>query len=110
LVDEEHSLDYDEQARITEIPAPPFKEEERAAYLKKTLTAFGLLMRTDEIGNVIGERQGSSENGIILISAHMDTVFPAGTDVRVRRERGMLYARESRITAQDWRRCWRWRG
>jgi len=82
----------DEQARITEIPAPPFKEEERAAYLKKTLTAFGLLMRTDEIGNVIGERQGSSENGIILISAHMDTVFPAGTDVRVRRERGMLYA------------------
>jgi len=82
----------DEQARITETPAPPFKETERAVYVKKALAACGLRVRTDEIGNVIGERAGSSPNEIVLISAHMDTVFPAGTDVRVRRERGLLYA------------------
>src|SRR3984957_20400076 len=82
----------DEQARITEIPAPPFKEAERAAYLKKALAACGLRVRTDEIGNVIGERPGSSQNEIVLVVAHMDTVFAAGPDVRVRRERRLLYA------------------
>jgi acetylornithine deacetylase/succinyl-diaminopimelate desuccinylase-like protein len=82
----------DEQARITEIPAPPFKEAERAAYMKKTLAALGLRVRTDEIGNVIAERAGTSETEIVLVTAHMDTVFPEGTDVHVRRERGLLYA------------------
>jgi len=82
----------EEQARITEIPAPPFKEAARAAYLKKSLEALGLRVRTDEVGNVTGELAGSSENEIVLITAHMDTVFPEGTDVHVRRERGLLYA------------------
>lgn len=82
----------DEQARITEIPAPPFKETERAAYMKKALAALGVRVRTDEVGNVIGERAGTSENEIVLITAHMDTVFPESTDVRVRHERGHLYA------------------
>jgi tripeptide aminopeptidase len=82
----------DEQARITEIPAPPFKEAERAAYMKKALAALGLRVRMDETGNVIGELAGKSENEIVLITAHMDTVFPEGTDVHVRRERGQLYA------------------
>jgi tripeptide aminopeptidase len=82
----------EEQAQITEIPAPPFKESERAAYLKKALAALGLRVRTDEVGNVTGELAGSSENEIVLITAHMDTVFPEGTDVHVRRERGLLYA------------------
>src|SRR5580704_4322172 len=81
----------DEQARITEIAAPPFKEAERAVYMKKALAAIGLRVRTDEAGNVIGELAGTSENEIVLITAHMDTVFPEGTDVRVRRERGLLY-------------------
>jgi tripeptide aminopeptidase len=82
----------DEQARITEIPAPPFKEAERAAHMKKALTVLGLRVRNDEIGNVIGEREGTSENEIVLVTAHMDTVFPEGTDVHVRRERGLLHA------------------
>jgi acetylornithine deacetylase/succinyl-diaminopimelate desuccinylase-like protein len=81
-----------EQIEITEIPAPPFKEMERAAYLKKALAALGLRVRTDEVGNVIGELSGTSDKEIILITAHMDTVFPEGTDVRVRRERDLLYA------------------
>jgi tripeptide aminopeptidase len=82
----------DEQVRITEIAAPPFKEAERAAYMKKALAAIGLRVRTDEVGNVIGELAGTSENEIVLITAHMDTVFPEGTDVHVKRERGNLYA------------------
>jgi tripeptide aminopeptidase len=82
----------DEQARITEIPAPPFKETERAADMKKALAAIGLRVRTDEVGNVIGELAGTSESEFVLITAHMDTVFPEGTDVHVKRERGMLYA------------------
>jgi tripeptide aminopeptidase len=82
----------DEQVRITEIPAPPFKEAERATYMKKALAAIGLRVRSDEVGNVIGELPGTAENEIVLITAHMDTVFPEGTDVHVKRERGMLYA------------------
>jgi acetylornithine deacetylase/succinyl-diaminopimelate desuccinylase-like protein len=82
----------EEQARITEIAAPPFKEAERAAYMKKALAGIGLRVRTDEVGNVVGELAGTSENEIVLITAHMDTVFPEGTDVHVKRERGMLYA------------------
>lgn len=82
----------EEQIRITEIPAPPFHESARGAYLGKILSEAGLKVRTDEVGNVVGERAGSSKVGIVLVIAHLDTVFPAGTDVRVRREGGRLYA------------------
>ena len=49
------SATTEEQARITEIPAPPFHETARAAYMKKLLMAAGLRVETDAIGNVIGE-------------------------------------------------------
>ncbi len=82
----------DEQARITEIPAPSFQEAQRAAYLRRALAACGLRVRTDDIGNVIGERSGATDGEVILLVAHLDTVFPADTDVHVRRENGLLYA------------------
>ena len=82
----------DEQARITEIPAPPFREAARGKYLAKLLASAGLNVQTDEIGNVIGERPGSSKNDIVMVVAHLDTVFPADTDVRVRRNGTRLYA------------------
>ncbi len=82
----------DEQTRITEIPAPSFQEAQRAAYLRRALAACGLRVRTDDIGNVIGERAGSAGDQIVLIVAHLDTVFPADTDVHVRRDGGVLYA------------------
>jgi acetylornithine deacetylase/succinyl-diaminopimelate desuccinylase-like protein len=75
-----------EQARITAIPAPPFRESERGAYLQKLLASYGLRVLTDRTGNVIGELPGSQENEIVVLGAHLDTVFPAGTDVRVRKE------------------------
>jgi tripeptide aminopeptidase len=85
----------DEQARITEIPAPPFAESVRAAYLKQLLAAAGLAVHIDSTGNVIGERagvSGSADAGVVLVTAHLDTVFPAGTNVTVRREGARLLA------------------
>jgi acetylornithine deacetylase/succinyl-diaminopimelate desuccinylase-like protein len=81
----------EEQVRITEIPAPPFQESVRAAYMKKLFASTGLRVETDDIGNVIGELAGSSPE-IVMLTAHLDTVFPAGTDVRVKREGGRLLA------------------
>jgi tripeptide aminopeptidase len=82
----------EEQIRITEIPAPTFHESVRAAHLVKLLTDAGLKVHTDPAGNVIGERAGSSKGDLVLITAHLDTVFPAGTDIRVRREGSRLKA------------------
>jgi tripeptide aminopeptidase len=81
----------EEQIRITEIPAPPFQENVRATYMKKLFASTGLRVETDDIGNVIGEWPGSSAD-IVMLTAHMDTVFPAGTDVHVKREGGRLLA------------------
>jgi len=82
----------EEQIRITEIPAPPFQESTRAAYMKNLLAGAGLHVSIDATGNVIGEFPGSSSSDIVMVTAHMDTVFPAGTDVRVKREGGRLLA------------------
>ncbi len=82
----------DEQVRITEIPAPPFRESHRASYLRKLLSCCGLRVRTDEAGNVVAERPGAKANEVVLITAHLDTVFPAGTPIKVRREGTRIYA------------------
>lgn len=74
------------QAKLAEIPAPSFQEEQRAAAVEPLLTAAGLTVHRDKIGNVIGELRGTNEKEIVLVAAHLDTVFPAGTDVKVRRE------------------------
>jgi acetylornithine deacetylase/succinyl-diaminopimelate desuccinylase-like protein len=77
----------EELIRICEIPAPPFKEAERAAYIKQRFEELGLTqVRLDLEGNVIAERRGKSENPNLIVSAHLDTVFPEGTDVRVKRD------------------------
>jgi tripeptide aminopeptidase len=76
----------DQQARITEIPAPPFQEAQRAAAVKGLLAEAGLQTQIDKTGNVIGELRGTNEKEIVIIAAHLDTVFPPGTDVKVHRE------------------------
>lgn len=73
-----------QQIAITEIPAPEFQESARAAYIAKLFTSSGLKVRTDSAGNVIGERAGSNSKDVILIVAHLDTVFSADTDVHVK--------------------------
>ncbi len=82
-----------DQAAICEIPAPPFKEEKRAAYLKQRFAELGLKnVRIDKVGNVIGERPGSNANPTLILAAHLDTVFPEGTDVTVTRTDSSLKA------------------
>jgi len=82
----------DEQVRLTEIPAPSFQEGKRAEAVKGILAAEGLTIHTDKIGNVIGELPGSNEREVVLLTAHLDTVFPSGTEIKVRREGDRLVA------------------
>jgi tripeptide aminopeptidase len=82
-----------QQIELTEIEAPPFKEERRGAEFKRRLEALGLTnVRTDAEGNVIGERAGSGSGPTVVISGHLDTVFPEGTDVTVKRDGTRLTA------------------
>lgn len=82
----------EQQAMLTEIPAPSFEEEKRATAVKKLLADAGLAVQTDKIGNVVAELPGANEKECVLVTAHLDTVFPRGTDVKVRREGQKMYA------------------
>jgi tripeptide aminopeptidase len=81
-----------QQIQLTEIPAPEFNEGQRAEFVKKLLESTGLKARIDKTGNVIAERPGSDSKSVILLAAHLDTVFPASTDVKVKREGNRLNA------------------
>ena len=82
-----------ELIRICEIPAPPFKEQERGRYFAARFAELGLAdVHTDSEGNVIGFYRGESEEPLLVMSAHLDTVFPAGTDVTVRRDKSRMTA------------------
>jgi tripeptide aminopeptidase len=82
----------EQQAQLTEIPAPSFEEEKRAAAVKALLAAEGLTVQTDKIGNVIGELRGATDKECVLLAAHLDTVFPAGTNVTVHRDGDRMLA------------------
>jgi acetylornithine deacetylase/succinyl-diaminopimelate desuccinylase-like protein len=82
----------DQQARITEIPAPPFQEAQRAAIVKELLGDAGLAVQIDKDGNVVGELRGANEKEIVVVAAHLDTVFPPGTDVKVHRDGSRMTA------------------
>jgi tripeptide aminopeptidase len=71
---------------ITEVPAPPFGEGERALFVEGLWRDRGLAPRRDEVGNVVAEVPGGSGPRVVL-AAHLDTVFEAGTDVSVRERR-----------------------
>lgn len=81
----ENAWTLQQQVSICEIPAPPFKEAERGQELMRRFRALGLLnVRTDAEGNVIGERPGTGGGPTVVLSGHLDTVFPEGTDVKVK--------------------------
>jgi len=83
----------EEQAAICEIPAPPFGEEARAEYLAARFRQCGLSETTiDEEGNCLALRRGGQLHPLLVMSAHLDTVFPAGTNFTVRQEGAKLYA------------------
>jgi acetylornithine deacetylase/succinyl-diaminopimelate desuccinylase-like protein len=79
--------------RICEIPAPTFEEAERAAYVRRRFEQLGLRdVAIDEAGNVRGRRPGAGGGPGLAMAAHLDTVFPKGTDVKVKRQGGRLLA------------------
>jgi tripeptide aminopeptidase len=81
----------DEQIRICEIAAPPFHEQERGRELEHLFKEAGLEnVRIDAVGNVIGVRPGAAAHPNVVFAAHLDTVFPEGTDVHVKREGTLL--------------------
>ena len=85
----DHERSVEDLKMLTEIEAPPFKEQKRAEAFLARMKALGLAdAKIDAEGNVVGLRKGTGGPGgsgpKLLISAHLDTVFPAGTDVKVK--------------------------
>jgi tripeptide aminopeptidase len=81
----------DWQAEMAAIPAPPFGEAARAAWLKVRFSELGLKnIQSDEVGNVFGEL-GNPDKSYISLSAHLDTVFPAGTPLNIRRQGNRIF-------------------
>lgn len=79
------------QIELSEIPAPSFSEDVRGSRMAELLTGAGLTnVWTDEVGNVIGGRPGLESSAPLVVSAHLDTVFPEGTDVSVTRHGDLL--------------------
>jgi len=88
ILDRDHDRMVADIITLTEIPAPPFKEEKRGAAFLAMLRAEGLTnVEQDAEGNVMGIRRGTGAAGgpLLVVNAHLDTVFPEGTDVRVKR-------------------------
>jgi acetylornithine deacetylase/succinyl-diaminopimelate desuccinylase-like protein len=93
FIDRTHDRLVEDIIRITEIPAPPFKETARGRAFADMLRQAGLPnVETDAAGNVMGLRKGAGGGPLVAIAAHLDTVFPEGTDVRVKRQGTRLSA------------------
>ena len=92
----EHDRTVEDIVALTEIPAPPFKEAERAQAFQGMARAHGLAnVEVDTEGNVIGLRPGMGNGTLVCVAAHLDTVFPAVTSLHdVSRHRAV--ARRSR--------------
>lgn len=81
------------QVQICSIPAPPFKEKARASDYKRRFIELGLSdVHIDKEGNVIGIRRGKRDGLKAMVCAHLDTVFPGGTDTRPKEKNGRIYA------------------
>ena len=89
----DHERIVEENVRLTEIAAPSFKEATKANAFLELLKPLGLSeLGIDQEGNVTGIRKGTGEGSLIAIAAHLDTVFPEGTDVKVKRDGSKLRA------------------
>jgi len=93
VIDRDHAQLVSDIVSLTEIPSPPFKEDKRAAAFLAMFRAAGLTsVERDAEGNVLGLRKGTGGGPLIAVSAHLDTVFPEGTDVTVKRQGTRLSA------------------
>ena len=90
-IDARSAAIVDEWIRIVEIPAPSTREQARAAYIRTEMQRLGLTdLRVDDMSNVSGVRKGTGGGPTVVFAAHMDTVFPEGTDVKVKRDGDVL--------------------
>jgi len=79
------------QLELARIAAPPFGEGARSVWLAERFKDLGLdSIHTDEVGNVFGTHGGYG-HGYVSLSAHLDTVFPAGTPLNIRQQGSRLY-------------------
>src|ERR1700733_10745546 len=86
ILDRDFDRVVNDTVRLTEIPAPPFREDARALAYLALLKDTGLTnVERDAAGNVLGLWPGTTNGPLIAIAAHLDTVFPEGTDVHVTR-------------------------
>jgi len=93
VIEELEPLTVKELIELTEIPAPPFKESARAQKVKHLFEAAGAdKVWVDSIGNVLALRHGKLATQTVVLDAHLDTVFPEGTDVTVKHHGDTLYA------------------
>jgi acetylornithine deacetylase/succinyl-diaminopimelate desuccinylase-like protein len=95
ILDRDHDRMVEEIVTLTEIPAPPFKEDRRAKAYMEMLRGVGLAdIEQDEEGNVMGVWKGTAgaDAPLLAVAAHLDTVFPEGTDVAVKRDGTRLTA------------------
>src|ERR1700688_827045 len=82
----------EDQIRLCEVEAPPFEEARRAQMYAQMLRDAGLKnVHIDAEGNVLAERPGRQPRPNVVVSAHLDTVFPKGTAVKVRRDGSVLH-------------------
>src|SRR5579859_4643725 len=73
------------QMEVAAIPAPPFGEAARSQWLAAKFRELGLVTNVDVLGNVAGRLSGTVSS-IVSVSAHIDTVFPSGTPLRIRQD------------------------
>ncbi|MEM7763787.1 MAG: M20/M25/M40 family metallo-hydrolase [Pseudomonadota bacterium] len=84
VLEQQRSDVNDWMVALTEVPAPPFGESPRAANIASKFAELpGLEISIDDVGNVLALRPGAPDAAIVVIAAHMDTVFPAGTEIDV---------------------------
>jgi acetylornithine deacetylase/succinyl-diaminopimelate desuccinylase-like protein len=81
-----------EWIRITEMPGTSRHEQQRGAYVQAEMEKNGLDVTIDSIGNVIGVRRGTGGGATVVFAAHLDTVHPLDTDVKVKREGNIMRA------------------
>ena len=93
LIEEDAPTAREQLIELTEIPAPPFMEDARARHFADLLREVGVdSVWIDEVGNVIAIRRGKDGKRTVAIDAHLDTVFPEGTDVTVRISGDTMFA------------------
>src|SRR5436190_7014700 len=83
----DHDRFVSELVALTEVPAPPFKEKKRGEAFLALMRQLNLSdVEMDGAGNVLGVRKGTGSGPMLAVLAHMDTVFPEGTAVTVKRD------------------------